>query len=231
MDFPTWWQLTSPTTRVPQRASRCRHEQFAIFCNQSSSRQHVCGCKHRHEETHFHPLIGDMCRQVPVAAVTMGYQTTEFVHPLWKDAIWGKHCKQWAPGRGWFCQRRKISNGGYGEWRQKVDQKRWRPGVSVGKQNLLDHPEGAQALINLLFAKRMTATTSSRRSKHSLIWTDGSRCSVVLIAVFLNQYMGYKNRSIQCEKVTTFNLQLKIRQHRGDSSKQHKRKNFLKKYK
>lgn len=71
----------------------------------------------------------------------------------------------------------------------------------------------------------------SRQSKHSLIWTDGSRCSAVLIAIFLNQYMGYKNRSIQCEKVTTFHLQLKIRQHRGDSSKQHKGKNFLKKYK
>lgn len=88
-----------PHYTVPQWAPRCRQHQFALH-RQSSSRQNVCGCKHRHEETHFHPLIGDMCRQMPVAAVTMGYKTIECVHPLWKDAIWWKHGKQWAPSRG-----------------------------------------------------------------------------------------------------------------------------------
>lgn len=46
---------------------------------------------------------------------------------------------------------------------RKADQKRWRPGMSIGKQNPLDHPpERAQALANLLFAKLMAATTLSR---------------------------------------------------------------------
>lgn len=51
-------------------------------------------CKHRHEETHFSPLLGDMCRHMPVAAMTIWCKTTGFVHPLRKDTIWGEHGKR-----------------------------------------------------------------------------------------------------------------------------------------
>lgn len=40
--------------------------------------------------------------------------------------------------------------------------------------------------------------------------------------VLLNQYRRFKTRSLQCEKVTVFNLELEIRQYREGSHKQHK---------
>lgn len=43
--------------------------------------------------------------------------------------------------------------------------------------------------------------------------------------VLLNQYRRLKTRSLWCEKVTVFNLELEIRQYREGSHKQHEGKN------